>query len=48
MTKVWALVAELNSSRVEGPFGETENVALIKSIEYKTGITMPYWNSVMD
>jgi len=34
-------VPELNSSQAEGPFGESENVALIKTIEYKTGTTMP-------
>jgi len=38
VTKVWASVPELNSSQTEGPFGESENVALIKTIEYKTGI----------
>ena len=48
MTKVWASVAELNSSQAEGPFGESENVALIKTIECKTGTTMPYWNQFMD
>jgi len=40
-TKIWASVPEENSGQAAGPFGESENCALVKTIEYCTGTTMP-------
>jgi len=40
-TKIWASVPEPNAAQAAGPFGLSEQCALIKTIEYYRGCAMP-------